>query len=66
VRNPGWSAVFDIDGPKAIETRRKFYDMPVAEKSLIAGFHYPFPSLAHVEKDRMSYWLVPIAWNPSI
>ena len=30
--------VFDVDGPKAIETRRKFYDMAVAEKSLIAGF----------------------------
>jgi glyoxylase-like metal-dependent hydrolase (beta-lactamase superfamily II) len=66
VRNPGWSAVFDIDGPKAIETRRKFYDMAVAEKSLIAGFHYPFPSLGHAEKDGTSYRLVPIAWNPSI
>ena len=43
--------MFDIDASKAIETRRKFYDMAVAEKSLIAGFHYPFPSLGHVEKD---------------
>jgi len=66
VRNPDWSAVFDIDGPKAIETRRKFYDMAVAEKALIAGFHYPFPSLGHVEKDGTGYRLVPIAWNPSI
>jgi glyoxylase-like metal-dependent hydrolase (beta-lactamase superfamily II) len=66
VRNPGWSAVFDIDASKAIETRRKFYDMAVAEKSLIAGFHYPFPSLGHVEKDGTGYRLVPIAWNPSI
>jgi hypothetical protein len=66
VRNPTWSAVFDIDGPKAIETRRKFYDMAVAEKALIAGFHYPFPSLGHVEKDGAGYRLVPIAWNPSI
>jgi glyoxylase-like metal-dependent hydrolase (beta-lactamase superfamily II) len=66
VRNPGWSAVFDLDGPQAIETRRKFYDMAVAEKTLIAGFHYPFPSLGHVEKDGTSYRLVPIVWNPSI
>ena len=66
VRNPGWSAVFDVDGPKAIETRRKFYDMAVAEKSPIAGFHYPFPSLGHVEKDGTSYRLVPIAWNTVI
>ena len=66
MRNPGWSAVSDIDGPKAIETRRKLYDMAVAEKSLIAGFHYPFPSLGHAEKDGTSYRLVPIAWNRSI
>src|SRR5215471_16161166 len=66
VRNPTWSAVFDIDGPKAIETRRKFYDMAIAEKALIAGFHYPFPSLGHVEKDGAGYRLVPIVWNPSI
>jgi glyoxylase-like metal-dependent hydrolase (beta-lactamase superfamily II) len=66
VRNPDWSAVFDIDGPKAIETRRKFYDMAIAEKALIAGFHYPFPSLGHVEKDGTGYRLVPISWNPSL
>ena len=31
-------------------TRRKVYDMLVAEKMLVQGFHYPFPSLAYVEK----------------
>jgi hypothetical protein len=40
--------------------------MALAEKSLIAGFHYPFPSLGHVEKDGANYRLVPIASNPSI
>ena len=66
VRNPDWTAVFDLDGPMAIETRHKLYDMAVAEKALIAGFHYPFPSLAHAEKDGTGYRLVPIAWNPGI
>jgi glyoxylase-like metal-dependent hydrolase (beta-lactamase superfamily II) len=65
-RNPEWIAQFDIDGPKAIETRRKFYDMAVAERALIAGFHYPFPSLGHVEKDGSGYRVIPIAWSPSI
>ena len=31
-------------------TRRKVYDMLVAEKMMVQGFHYPFPSLAYVEK----------------
>ena len=31
-------------------TRRKFYDMLVAEMMMIQGFHYPFPALGHIEK----------------
>jgi hypothetical protein len=50
------------DGP----ARHKFYDMAVAEKALIAGFHFSFPSLGHVEKDGNNYRLVPIRWNPMI
>jgi glyoxylase-like metal-dependent hydrolase (beta-lactamase superfamily II) len=64
VRNPGWHAIFDMDGKKAEETRRRVYDMAAAEKLMIQGFHYPFPSAAYVEKDGMGYRLVPISWNP--
>ena len=35
VRNPHWQAGGDMDGPKAAETRRKLYDMAVAEKMLV-------------------------------
>ena len=63
-RNPGWHAFFDQDAVKAEETRRKVYDMIVAEKLLIQGFHYPFPGLAHVEKDGAGYRAIPVAWNP--
>jgi glyoxylase-like metal-dependent hydrolase (beta-lactamase superfamily II) len=63
LRNPDWHVVFDIDPNQAVTTRRKFYDMAAAEKALIAGFHFAFPSLGHVEKDGAGYRLVPIAWN---
>ncbi len=63
-RNPGWHAFFDQDPAKAEETRLKVYDMIVAEKLLIQGFHYPFPGLAHIEKDGAGYRVIPVAWNP--
>jgi glyoxylase-like metal-dependent hydrolase (beta-lactamase superfamily II) len=63
LRNPDWHVAFDIDAAKAVATRRKFYDMAAAEKALIAGFHFPFPSLGYVEKDGAGYRLVPIAWS---
>jgi glyoxylase-like metal-dependent hydrolase (beta-lactamase superfamily II) len=63
LRNPDWHVAFDIDPDKAVVTRRRFYDMAAAEKALIAGFHFAFPSLGYVEKDGAGYRLVPIAWN---
>jgi glyoxylase-like metal-dependent hydrolase (beta-lactamase superfamily II) len=65
-RNPGWHAFYDQDGPKAEATRRRIYDMLVAERMLVQGFHYPFPSLAHVEKSGTGYREIPVPWNSSI
>jgi len=50
----------------AEETRRKVYDMLVAEKMMVQGFHYPFPALAHVEKAGTGYREVPVPWSPTI
>ena len=65
-RHPEWSANFDQDGPMAVATRKKVYDMLVAEKMLVQGFHYPFPGLAHVEKADSGYRVVPMPWSPTI
>jgi len=65
-RNPGWHAFYDQDPIMAEETRRKVYDMLVAEKMLVQGFHYPFPSLAYVEKNGSGYREIPVPWNPTI
>jgi glyoxylase-like metal-dependent hydrolase (beta-lactamase superfamily II) len=63
-RHSGWHAGFDQDGKTAEETRRKVYDMIVAEKLPIQGFHYPFPGLAHLEKTADGYREVPMPWQP--
>jgi glyoxylase-like metal-dependent hydrolase (beta-lactamase superfamily II) len=66
VRHPDWHAFYDQDGAVAETTRRKVYDMLVADKMRVQGFHYPFPSLAHVEKAGTGYREIPVAWNPTI
>ena len=65
-RHPGWSASFDQDAAQAVATRRKVYDMLVAEKMLVQGFHYPFPGLARVEKADAGYRVVPAPWIPTL
>ena len=65
-RNPGWHAFFDQDPAMAEETRRKVYDMLVAEKMMVQGFHYPFPGLAYIEKAGSAYREIPVMWNPTL
>ena len=65
-RHPDWSANFDQDGPQAIATRRKVYDMLVAEKMLVQGFHYPFPGRARGEKAEAGDRVVPATWSPTL
>ena len=39
--------------------------MAAAEKTMVIGFHFSFPSAGYVEKDGAGYRLVPIVRNPS-
>jgi glyoxylase-like metal-dependent hydrolase (beta-lactamase superfamily II) len=65
-RNPNWYFLFDVDGPLAEQTRRKFYDMVIADKLRIQGYHFPFPAVGFIEKDGSGYRWMPDVWNPVI
>ena len=66
VRNPGWYFPFDVDGPLAEQTRRKFYDMVIADKLRVQGFHFPFPAVGNIDKRGDHYRWVPATWNPTV
>jgi glyoxylase-like metal-dependent hydrolase (beta-lactamase superfamily II) len=65
-RNPGWHAFYDQDAAMAEATRRKVYDMLVADKMMVQGFHYPFPAHAYIEKTGNGYREVMVPWNAAI
>jgi glyoxylase-like metal-dependent hydrolase (beta-lactamase superfamily II) len=66
VRNPQWHAFYDQDAAMAETTRRKVYDMLVAEKMMVQGFHFPFPSQAYVQKSGNGYREIAVPWSPTI
>jgi glyoxylase-like metal-dependent hydrolase (beta-lactamase superfamily II) len=66
VRNPGWHVMFDMDAPKAEETRRLIYDQVAADKIPVQGYHFPFPAVAYIEKAQSGYREVPVMWNPTL
>jgi glyoxylase-like metal-dependent hydrolase (beta-lactamase superfamily II) len=66
VDHPDWHILFDNDPALAQTTRHKFFDMAAAEKALVAGYHFWFPSVGHIEKVGAGYRLVPAPWSSSI
>ena len=62
--NPDWHVQFDMDPAKAVEVRKRIYDMVAAEKMPIVGYHHPFPAVSHVRKKGEGYELVPMSFNP--
>lgn len=66
VRNPDWSAVFDMDADAARATRRRLLDMAASEKSRVHFYHAPFPSNGFIAKDGSGFQLVPAQWTPSL
>ncbi len=60
VKNPGFHSMFDADGPKAEATRRSFFDRVIAEKGMLAGYHFGFPNVGTLTKDGNGYAFDPV------
>ncbi|MBQ0821624.1 MBL fold metallo-hydrolase [Microvirga terrae] len=66
VRNPDWSAVFDMDADQARATRRKMLDLAAAERAQVAFYHAPFPGTGHIAKEGSGFRFVPVQWSPAV
>jgi glyoxylase-like metal-dependent hydrolase (beta-lactamase superfamily II) len=63
-RHPEWQPAFDMDGPQAVETRRRMLDRVSADRMLIEAYHFPFPACGHIAKTASGYEFVPTEWKP--
>jgi glyoxylase-like metal-dependent hydrolase (beta-lactamase superfamily II) len=61
LRNPGWHAAFDADGPLAEANRRKLLERAIAEKAMVTAYHFLFPSAGTIAKDGAGYALAPVS-----
>lgn len=62
-RRPEWGYGFDVDAAQAAKTRVAFLDRCVADKTLIASYHLPFPAVGHVLRDGSAYRWLPAEWR---
>ena len=65
-RHPGWSAVFDMDGPRAVTTRKKMLDMAAADRTRVSFYHASFPATGFTAKKGDAYAMVPVSWEPTL
>ena len=63
-KHPDWQPSFDMDGPLAVQTRRRMLDRAAADRMLVSAYHFPFPACGHMVRAGRGYELVPVIWAP--
>jgi glyoxylase-like metal-dependent hydrolase (beta-lactamase superfamily II) len=61
VKHPDWQAAFDHVPDLAVETRRKLFDRAIADKAMVAGYHWGLPNVGTIAKDGNGYAFTPAA-----
>ena len=61
VKNPEWQAAFDHVPDQAVETRKRLFDRAIADKAMVAGYHWGLPNVGTIAKDGSGYAFTPAA-----
>ena len=59
VKNPEWQAAFDHVPDLAVQTRKKLFDRAIAEKAMVAGYHWGLPNVGTIARDGNGYAFTP-------
>jgi glyoxylase-like metal-dependent hydrolase (beta-lactamase superfamily II) len=65
-RRPEWHLGFDMDKPRAVETRKKLLDMASADKMQVSFYHAAFPATGYVAKNGSAYDWYPISYREAL
>jgi glyoxylase-like metal-dependent hydrolase (beta-lactamase superfamily II) len=57
-KNPDWQGVFDHVPDEAVATRKKVFDRAIADKAMVAGYHWGLPNVGTLAKDGNGYAFV--------
>ena len=60
--HPEWTMIYDVNPAQAIFTRSNLFKKAAAERTLLMGYHLPFPGLGHARKAGTGYEWAPKPW----
>jgi hypothetical protein len=58
--------IFDVDPLEAAKSRRRVFDMVIAERAPVMGMHLGFPGLMQLEQHGEGYKLISLPWRHTI
>ncbi len=61
VAYPDWRPAQDMDGERAVATRRRLLDIAAAEKAAVVAYHAPGGGLGRIEREGMGFRWRPMA-----
>jgi glyoxylase-like metal-dependent hydrolase (beta-lactamase superfamily II) len=59
VKHPDWQPGIDHVPDMAVETRKKLFERAIADKAMVAGYHWGLPNVGTIAKDGSSYAFTP-------
>jgi glyoxylase-like metal-dependent hydrolase (beta-lactamase superfamily II) len=62
-QHPEWPFGFDQDVPLATKSRMAFLDRAATDKTLVGGYHFPFPGFGHVVREGSGYRWLAADWQ---
>lgn len=60
---PEWEVRFDMDKPRAVETRRRVLAMLAEERMAFTGYHMPFPAVGFVTAEGEGFRYLPVTYQ---
>ena len=63
---PDAGVTFDVDPLEAAKSRRRVFDMVIAERAPVMGMHLGFPGLMQLEQHGEGYKLISLPWRHTI
>jgi len=61
---PDVAIEFDVDPKRAVETRKRIFELAAKDRMIVAGMHLPFPGIGHVRREAEGFAWVPIEFGP--
>jgi glyoxylase-like metal-dependent hydrolase (beta-lactamase superfamily II) len=55
LEHPEWTPVFDLDGPRAVASRRAFVERAIRDGALVSGGHFPILTVGRLSRVEHGY-----------